>query len=102
MANTKTKRSTMEISEDIASVLERVDPGCYPDTEHAGTVDFLNRALNGKTFITTERFLADIRRQAHQKGLAQEMNPLIKEARILLGIPLRRTKPRANHPGIGR
>lgn len=102
MANITTARSHMEISEDIASVLERVDPGCYPDTEHTGSVDYVNRVLHGKTFMTPESFLTSIRRQAHQKGLSEEMNPLVKEARILLGIPLRRKKQRTSQTEIGR
>lgn len=102
MANLKTTRTVTEISEDIASVLERVDPGAYPDTEHVGTVDYVNRVLHGKTFMTPESFLSSIRRQAHQKGLSEEMNPLVKEARILLGIPSRRVKKKASQAEIGR
>lgn len=102
MANTKAARSSVAISEDIASVLECVDPGAYPDTEHIGTVDYVNRVLHGKTFMTPESFLTSIRRQAYQKGLAQKMNPLVKEARILLGIPLRRTKRRTSQAEIRR
>lgn len=102
MANITTARSHMEISEDIASVLERVDPGAYPDTEHANTVNYVTRVLYGRSFMTPDSFLSSIHRQAHQRGLSEEMNPLVKEARILLGIPLRRKKQRTSQTEIGR
>lgn len=101
MAQTLKFRSSMEICEDIAAVLEKADPLYYWPEEHDKNVQEANAFLCGRRMVSPRSYLSSIRRTAAEGGYAAEMQPLITEARRFLTLrePPKEKEPSRSGPG---
>ncbi len=101
MAKSQLVRSSMEISDDIATVLEKAEPSYYWPEEHDKNAKEVNDFLCGRRMVVPKAYLSEIRRQAVQSGRGEEIKPLITEARRFLALqaPPKEKRPRRAEPG---
>lgn len=91
----------MEISDDIATVLEKAEPSYYWPEEHGKNAREADDFLCGRRLTTPQAYLSSIRRQAVEAGYSEEIKPLITEARRFLALHAlpKAKKPRRAEPG---
>lgn len=91
----------MEISDDIATVLEKAEPSYYWPEEHDKNAREANDFLCGRRLTTPKAYLSSIRKQAVEAGYSEEIKPLITEARRFLALQElpREKRPRRSDPG---
>ena len=101
MAKSQRVRYSMEISDDIATVLEKAEPSYYWPEEHDNNAKEVNDFLCGRRMVVPKAYLSEIRRKATEAGYGEEMKPLITEARRFLSLhaPTKGKQPRRAEPG---
>lgn len=101
MARNLKVRSSLEICEDIATVLEKADPYYYWPEEHGKNAKEADDFLCGRRMLVPKAYLSEIRRKAVEAGYGEEMKPLITEARRFLALqePPKEKRPCRSTPG---
>ncbi len=101
MAKSQRVRSSMEISDDIATVLEKAEPSYYWPEEHDKNAREADDFLCGRRLTTPKAYLSSIRKRAVEAGYSEEIKPLITEARRFLALqaPPKGKRPRRAEPG---
>lgn len=101
MARKLKVRSSLEICEDIATVLEKANPHYYWPEEHEANVNNAHSFLLGRRMVIPKKYLSEIRREAVEAGYGEEIQPLITEARRFLSLqePPKEKRPRRSDLG---